>query len=270
MKKVPNCIRLPLLCAITLMIFGCGGGSTSPTPPDVERWSVSQKGTILEISYGKGTNFPQYAALDVNSGYLRLNYGPASGWGTSVVLPPSFWSGGNYYQGTPITTTWKNDGADLLITFSGAMTTLGIHGTARISPPANNSISANVSLTINGNVVLDNRPAEAFKPVILSSMHISAVSWDAQSAYAGSQTYQIPDSGWIISPTVSGTDFGLKGGSSAWKTNAPTVEIALGQAMQITGWVTNSNDPNDDNIGYWAAADTVLPSWSYVITAKAP
>lgn len=268
MKMVIGSIRWQLLSVMIFLILGCSGGSS--TSSDVERWSVTQKGNILEISYGKWTNFPQYAALDLNSGYLRLNYGPASGWGTSIVLPPSFWSGGNYYQGTPVTSTWKTEGSDLIISFAGTMTTLGIQGTVRISPPANSAISANVSLTVNGKAVLDNRPAEAFKPVMLSSMHISAVSWDAQAVFAGSQVYQIPDSGWIISPAVSGTDFGLKGGSSAWKTNAPTVEIALGQPLQITGWVTNSNDPNDDNIGYWAAADTVLPNWSYKVTAKAP
>ncbi len=43
----------------------------------------------------------------------------------------------------------------------------------------------------------------------------------------------------------------------------PTVEIMLDQSRQITGWATSSNDPNDDNIGLWAATDTVLPTWSY-------
>lgn len=265
---VLNGIKGPVLCAITFLLLGRGGGS-SPSS-DVARWCVTQNSNILEIAYGKGTDFPQYAALDVNSGYLRLNYGPVSGWGTSVVLPPSFWSGAKYYQGTPIITNWNIDGSDLLITFSGTMTTLGIQGTVQISPPANSAISAKVSLAVNGNVVLDNRPNEAFKPVMLSSMHIAADSWDAQLAFAGLQTYQIPGSGWIIFPAVNSLIFGLKGGTSTWKTNAPTVEIALDQAMQITGWVTNSNNPNDDNIGYWAAADTVLPNWSYIITAKAP
>ena len=40
--------------------------------------------------------------------------------------------------------------------------------------------------------------------------------------------------------------------------------------MDITGWVTESTDPNDDNVGLWAAADEVLDSWEYVIYSRCP
>ncbi len=118
---------------------------------------------------------------------------------------------------------------------------------------------------MNGDVGLDYRLDEAFKPVMLSSMHVSAGYWDAQSAFAGNQTYQIPESGWMITPAVSSSFFGLYGGSSLWKTNAPNVEIDLEQPLKITGWVTGSSNPNDDNVGFWAASDQVLRSWSYAI-----
>jgi hypothetical protein len=150
------------------------------------------------------------------------------------------------------------------------MTTLNLQGEVRISPPANNSISAIISMTTSGSVTLDNRTNEAFKPVMLSSMHISSDNWDAQSAFVGSQTYQLPDNGWIISPAVNSVKFGLNGGTSKWKTNAPTVEITLDQSRLITGWVTSSTDPNDDNVGFWAASDTLLSNWSYTIISKAP
>ena len=59
--------------------------------PQAPAWSVSRNGNILEISYGSDSDYPQYAALHLDSSYLRMNYGPGSGWGTSVVLFPSFW-----------------------------------------------------------------------------------------------------------------------------------------------------------------------------------
>jgi hypothetical protein len=277
MKTIFSSVKWSLLCSILILILGCNGTNNSqgsnnspPSTVEVNTWSVTQKGNILEIAYGKGTDFPQYTALDLNSGYLRLIYSRDSGWGTSVILPPSFWSGGTYYQGTSITANWKPDGSDLLISFAGTMNTLNFQGEVHISPSANNSISAIVSMTTNGSATLDSRTNEAFKPVMLSSMHISSDSWDAQSAFAGAQTYQLPANGWIISPAANSTKFGVNGGSSKWKTNAPTVEITLDQSRQITGWVTNSNNPNDDNVGLWAATDTVLPHWSYAITAKAP
>ncbi|MCX5891322.1 MAG: hypothetical protein NTY36_18020 [Deltaproteobacteria bacterium] len=236
-----------------------------PLRADTNTWSVTNNGVILEIAYGQGANFPQFAALYLNSGYLRLINGKNSGWGTSVVLTPSFWTGGEYYQGCQITATTSTVGSDLLILFTGTISTLSFRGTVRISPPANNSISAAVSISTNGSVTLDNRANEAFKPVMLSSMHISSEEWDSQSAFAGAQTYQLPDSGWIISPAVSCTEFGLNGGTSKWKTNAPTVKITLDMSRQVTGWVTASSDPNSDNVGLWAASDSVLANWSYTI-----
>jgi len=245
-----------------------------PLRADANSWSVTNNGGILEVAYGQGTYFPQYAALHLNSGYLRLIYGPTSGWGTSVVLPPVVWEEGqpDPYQGCQITPTTSTVGSDLLISFTGTIkgtiSTLSFQGTVRISPPANNSISAAVSISTSGSITLDNNHAnEAFKLVMLSSMHISSDLWDAQSAFAGTQTYQLPDSGWIISPAVNCTEFGLIGGTSKWNTNAPTVKIKLSQSQQVTGWVTASSDPNDDNVGFWAASNSVLSSWSYTITA---
>lgn len=255
-----------LYLAVMLTALGCSHSNDS----EPHTWAVKQNGNVLEIAYGSGTDYPQYAALHLDSSYFRMNYGRESGWGTSVVLTPSLWAGGNYFQGANITATWKDEGADLLIKFSGTVTTLAVEGEVRLLPPANNLLSAQVSVSSDGNVVVDNRPGEAFKPVMLSSMHISSDQWDAQSAYAGLQTYAIPENGWIISPSVNATVLGFNGGTSLWKTNAPTVEIVLGQEAPITGWVTNSGNPNDDNLGLWAATDVVLANWTYTINTKAP
>jgi hypothetical protein len=129
-------------------------------------------------------------------------------------------------------------------------------------------LSATISINVDGNLELDNRPGEAFKPVMLSSMHISANMWDTKLAYVDSQSFEVPEEGWIIQPPTEGRVFGLQGGTSDWKTNAPTIEVTLDEPMQITGWVTPSSDPNDDNVGFWAASDQIIQSWRYKVIAS--
>jgi hypothetical protein len=247
---------------VVLAVGGCGGVGDSAS------WLAVLNAGVLQVSYGSGTDFPQYAALHLSSGYLRLVPSRTAGWGTSVVLMPSLWTGGTYHQGAPITTTPVIDGADLLIPFTGTIAGLQVTGQVRLSPPSGGTIRAAVTVNTTGSPALDNRPGEAFKPVMFSSMHISPTVWDAQSAYLGAQTYPLPTNGWILQPPVSANVFGLDGGTSTWKTNAPTIEVTLDQARPITGWVTASADPNDDNVGLWAAADTVLTSWNYTIIAR--
>lgn len=254
---------LGFFLATIILCGGCGGGGGGKT------WNVKQNGNILEIAYGSGTDFPQYAALHINSGYFRLVNSQSSGWGTSVILTPSFWEGGRYYQGSNISANSEvlPDGR-LRITFSGSTSTLSTKGEVLLSPPNNDVLQASVSATTSGDVDLDVRSNEAFKPVMLSSMHISDTQWDCSESLIGLVTNPIPSGNWLVPNAVTETTFGLKGGSSAWKQNAPTVTITLNSPMPITGWVTPSSDPNDDNIGMWAASDTVLRSWSYTITAK--
>jgi hypothetical protein len=248
---------------IALLLSGCSSGGGGGL-----RWVATPSGNILQLAYGSDTDFPQYGALHVSSGYLRLIPSRTSGWGTSVILLPSFWTGGTYHQGAPLTVTPVRDGDDLLLIFTAVIDGLSVNGRARISPPENGEIRAVVNITVTGTVTLDNRPGEAFKPVMLSSMHISDTQWDAQAGFVGLQNAPLPANGWILNPPVDGQTFGLTGGTSAWKANAPTVEITLDQPRPITGWVTASADPNDDNLGFWAASDTVLASWSYTIVAR--
>src|SRR5579859_6721373 len=122
--------------------------------------------------------------------------------------------------------------------------------------------------TVAGNTQLDHRSGEAFKPLMLSSMHVSSTQWDTQAAYADDHIISLPLSGWIIHPPIEAQHLGLKGGTSSWKTNAPTMEVTLDRPMQVTGWVTQSNNPNDDNVGFWSASDTVLSAWSYEVIVR--
>ncbi len=232
-------------------------------------WRVTQVGEELRIVYAGARDFPQYGVLHLDSSFFRLNYGPASGWGTSIILLPAFWTDGSYRQGAPVDATWHVEGLDLVLSVTGTIAELNVDLTVRISPPVRNLwISADVEALVEGSVPLDDRPGEAFKPVMLSSMRISPTQWDTQTACVAEQSYAIPDDGWVIWPHVVGETFGLIGGTSEWKTNAPTVLIELDEPRTVTGWVTPSEDPNDDNVGLWAATDEVLPSWSYRIHAS--
>lgn len=215
-----------------------------------------------------GSSFPQYAALDTDSGYLRLVPTTQSGWGTSVVILPSYWNGGVYHQGAPIVASHQVSGSNLVVDFTGDVAGLSVQGRLTLFPPTQQIIAGVEILSATGNVILDNRPGEAFKFLMLSSMHISDRQWDSQSAFVGSQTYALPASGWIVDPPATGTVFGLTGGTSSWKTNAPTMELTFPASQTITGWVTSSSDPNDDNVGFWAASDSVVSSYTYNITAR--
>jgi hypothetical protein len=234
-----------------------------------DSWSVAQKGSLLEVGFGGGLDFPQYAALHTNTGFLRLNYGPGSGWGTSIILVPSFWEAGLYHQGTQISVAWRMEMRDLVMPFSGLISNLWVFGEVRFKPPKTHLISCIVAVGVDGRVELDRRAGEAYKPVALSSMHISADRWDAKSVQIHSKSFEITENGWIVQPPIVGNRFALKGGSSAWKRHAPTLEIVLNTSLEITGWRTDSSNPDDDNIALWAATDRVLRSWQYTVIATA-
>jgi uncharacterized protein YjbI with pentapeptide repeats len=264
------------------------------------KWEVIEAGNILLIAYNAGTTLPQYGALDLDNSALRLGWydplHPQSGWGTSLILLPALWSKAScpqskgYCQGGSVTPSYLDAALneDILVTAENpigqvkdANLTLLIQGTVAglqvtsqvdLSQPMGNSIQAHVTTTVRGNVVLDtNQPGGAFKPIALNSMHISSTQWDSQRAYADGQLFDLPFPGdtWIIQPPAitRHQKFGLVGGTSSWKTNAPTVEVQLEQpqAMSVTGWVTKSSNPTQDNVGFWCAADKVLPSWSYTL-----
>jgi hypothetical protein len=246
--------------------------TSSPTPTPVIGWSVrynEDDSSIFEAVYSNSSGSYQYAALHTQSSYFRLVYGPESGWGTSVVLMPPFWENGAYYQSASVSHTYSTDGSDLVLSLSGQRSGLIANIEVRIQPPSNDSITAIVRVETEGDIALDTRAGEAFKLTMLSSMNIYNSSlWDTPAAYVSSATFQIPRDNWIINPAIRSGSFGLLGGDSSWKPNAPTIEINLDREADITGWVTYTEDPNDDNIGFWGAVDYVPESWSYTITAK--
>jgi len=257
-------IAVGIMALLLLMAGGAGATLT-----DSGTWQVTKNGMILEIAYGSSTNFPQYAALHTDSSYFRM-VAPDTNWGTSVILLPSFWENGTYHQGAPVTYEWYIEGNAIVFLLHGNISNLSAKIKVRITPPSGNNVTASVKANVTGDAKLDARVGEAFKIVMLSSMNIASDLWDAHSAYAGSTEFSIPEEGWIVLPpvNVSTSVFGLKGGDSKWKTNAPTVEIRLDKNHEVTGWVTKSNNPNDDNVGFWAATNDIIRTWNYTISVR--
>jgi len=172
-----------------------------------------------------------------------------------------------YHQGALINVTWQKQGNNLLLSYSGAISELSFAGTILLNPPAQNSINAEVGVATSGHIELADKPNEAFKPVMLSSMHINGTEWDCNESFIGTTANSIPEEQWLVPDPITNAVFGLEGGSSTWKQNAPSVTITLNTTMSITGWVTPSTNPNDDNVGMWPSLNTVPESWNYTITA---
>jgi hypothetical protein len=235
-------------------------------PRECGSWSVSPRGDLIEIGFGRDKSFPQYAAIHADSSFLRLNSGPGSDWGTSIILLPSFWEHGRYHQGAPTTVRWFSEGSILRVSFGATISGLRVRGEIVLAAPSLNEMSGDVAVQIHGSVDLDDRAGEAFKPVMLSSMHVSDQLWDVHSIVVDANRFDIPDSGWIVRPGQLGRRIVLVGGKSGWKKQAPGIEIELDRPLKVAGWKGSSCNPNDDNVGFWAAADSVLPSWHYAIT----
>lgn len=259
--------------------------TTTPVPTATTvpgAWRVTQEGNDLRIAFGMSPLFPQYASLDLGSGYFRLNYGPSSNFGTSVILFPALWTTpaicppAGYCQGAKVTMhTEHEDGAAQVIEIEGSVAGLQVTAEIRLSRPSMNAISAHVAVAAQGDVQLVPKPGETYKLVMLSSMHISDAQWDAHSAYTKGEdhTYPLPvgTSDFIVRDPVQAKTFGLMGGTSSWKANAPTIEVTLDGATppcKVLGFVTQSSDPSDENVGFWCAAEQQVRSWSYIISAS--
>ncbi len=271
MKKSIICFLLLFIAA--LLWPSPASAQTATLICESTDWTVDKINDEVRVFHKVGTQYPQYGVLHLDDSFFRLNYGIGSGWGTSTILMPAFWSGGVYYQGAAVNLSCRFVNTLLELTITGTISNLSVTEKVRVNHPTSTSISANVTASVTGTVPIDSRPGEAFKPVTLSSMHISSTQWDTKKACVGTQCFSIPKSGWIIPPTqvLTSTNFKLVGGTSAWKTNAPTIVINnLNTARRITGLVTDLSDPNQDNVSFWAAADKVLTSWSYKIVAKRP
>lgn len=236
-------------------------------------WHVTQRKRVLRVAYRVGEfNIPQYCALHLDSSYFRLCPSVVCGWGTSVVLLPAFWSHGRLLQGAPVTVEWEAIGDDLHLYARGKVGRLDVDLDLTLDPPSLGHIIARVHGQSRGEMPLDQRPGEAFRLVTLSSMRVADHLWDACIAYADDKHFEIDRNGWFLptEPVLQAREFGLVGGTSKWKVNAPTIGIALDRPRQIAGWRTPSDCTSDDNLSLWAAETTSEQTWDYTIHAWRP
>lgn len=253
-----------LLHAPVLLLTGC---------PASRAWSWERHGQVLEIAFGNAREgWPQMAALHLDTSALRMVHGPESGWGPTFYLAPSLWTDGAageaYHLGAPIEHTLRRDGDALLLTFAGTIGGLPFAGEVRFEPPGEDRFEARVTVSTTGSVPLADRPEEAFQPVHTATMRISDTQWDSQAIRVNDAGHPIPLDGWVIGPPGILSDaFTLVGGTSDWKPNSPDITITLDRPMNVQGWATPSIDPNDDNIGVWAASAGILAEWEYEIVS---
>lgn len=228
-------------------------------------WTSDESGDVLRVFGDDGTNVSQYAAVHLDGCQLRLVYGPSCQWGTSIYLTPAFFANGLKQGGRITQKTLSLDGAIFVIDYVATLNVLTVKGQVKIYPPKNEAIAAQVRVAeVTGNVTLDNRPGEAFQFVKLSSMHKSSTEWDAKFAYADCSQTEIPNDQWIFPDSVLAKTMGLIGGVG-FKGNMPSVKVILDRQSPINGWVTGNLTINDDNVGFWANSDEVMPSWSFSV-----
>ena len=106
-----------------------------------------------------------------------------------------------------------------------------------VRQPETDGIVGTVRVSVEGDVKLDRRRREAFKPVFASSMHVSDELWDVESIRIDSRRFAIPE--WGVDRrwnSAKGRRIILNGGSSGWKRRAPSLEIELDDCMETAGW----------------------------------
>lgn len=246
---------------VIVLLISCG-----QPPPPTSLWSVKD-GAVIEIGYFINGRYPQIFALHKNDGAMRLTYLPDGSWGTSV-YPLGYWHDG-YVKGITINKfDYHEQGSNLVLELTASTQDIDtINYIIVLYPPRDNSTRARVEMAVSNTIELDNRPiqGEAFQLAVLASMNIGNNLWDAKQAYAGVTVVDTPDSEFIFDNVIRTTEFGLIGGTSDWKENAPTIKIISDRDVYIQGWVTPSADPDDDNIGMWGGLDEMVLSWSYEV-----
>lgn len=220
----------------------------------------------------QGNNsWPEVAVL-YSSGYLRLKPPriPDNLFGSSFVLGPSYWEDGKYYHNPQIKevrltsslTSWKvaAENNDFLMNYK-----------IQISPKSKVNIAIiTEKIEAKKDVQLDTsriNSSEAFKVVQVSSMYINNNTHDAEYAkYLDdsknlNKVFLKNENGFIFSQAVKlkkilfdlvNTETG-----GAWQPPSITVSVNKLKNAFIQGYVAETSNSNNDNVGIWVDDNSV-------------
>jgi len=261
----------------------------------------NQSGSFLALHHAiaSGKSWPATFSI-YSSGYMRLVpvTEPATHFGTSVILGPAYWSGYMYFHNPKIDTVHVEgdlqDADVITITALGHLGSLDVEYTIHLSKPSDELVSCKVTqvakwcenVTINANRLESH---QGFKLFQFSSMFVDGNYHDANSArynsaYGFVATELSNNNGLVFSNPnplgepwleVAHTD------TDGWQGATPSVLVALDNTAFVSeytpqGWVTQTQDENDDNVGVWLNWDSSPTTYkagdkitsNYTITAS--
>jgi hypothetical protein len=264
----------------------------------VARGAAARVGVYHRSQAGAGA--PQVAVFYA-SGFVRLkqNADPEAGlpFGSSFVLGPAYWSGPLYYHNPrlsqlEIDTTWLPDGP-LRLRAVGRNQAFDVAYTLALPPPRDRQTRLHVLQTYTATTAVLVDPGrlterQGFKLVQASSMFINQGGtcqggrMDCHDSTAARMVggdllrhqaafTQITPSAFIFSPPAPlGSTWldVLHVDDEGWQGNTPSVRIALdalpaGSTLTPQGWISATNNPDDDNVGAWLHDDSpASASWS--------
>lgn len=235
---------------------------------------------------------PQIAVIYA-SAFIRLKQNadpqPPIPFGSSFILGPAYWADGAYYHNPQLTRleidTGALPGGPLRLRAQGSNHDFDVAYELTLPEPEDELTRLHVSQRYTATVPIAIDPgrratAEGFKLVQISSMFINEegscagghtgchdsdaarfIGVDLARRQVAFSTLS-PPSFIFSTPVPLGNTWldALHGDDQGWQGNTPNVRIvldALPEEHTVTpqGWITSTNDPNDDNAGLWLHDD---------------
>lgn len=250
------------------------------------------KGECSRLDFGhkvEGVNsWPTVAAIYA-SGYIRLKEcrEPDINFGTSFVLGPAYWEGGIYHHHPQLKEVHINtcgaSSSPLSLEIIADMEHLNITYNITMSEPTREVMELYVEQTfeVANPFVLDEsrfENHEGFKLVQFSSMYIDDYYHDSDGVRYIDETgklvtvkFQEIGKGRFIfdGPQKLGRNWFecMHSDDEGWQGNTPNCVILLDDPLLATectpqGWIRDTSDPNDDNVGLWIHFDNASLEWN--------
>lgn len=241
-----------------------------------------------------GTSTPEVAVIYA-SGYVRLKQGadPAVPipFGSSFVLGPAYWSDAATYHHNPqlsrltIDTSWLPHGP-LRMQASGANADFAVAYALDLPPPRDGQTRLHVTQTFTATAPITIDPTRQAEHQGLKLAQVSSMFIPSSAACADGAQVDCRDSDGVRFIAADGArrqvafaDLSLPGliledpaplgepwldtlhlDDAGWQGNTPNVRIALDElpadrAVTAQGYIADTTDPNDDNVGVWLHDD---------------